>query len=338
MRLMRCALGLFLTAMLCGTALADEAFFKGKTIRIVISTGVAGGYAEYARVLAEHMGRFIAGRPHLIVQSMPGAGGLTAANWLYASAPADGTTIGIVHSTVPLAPLWGGKGVRFETLKFNWLGALDRADGMCITWGNSKVKTWKDLLTTESTVGSSGVGSQMDTYPAMLNKLFGTRMRVIGGYKSGTDIYLAMERGEVDGRCGGQLTVIKATRPDWLTEKKINVPILIADKRSALFPDTPTVMEFVKDDATRRQLELLMVAQSMDRPVLAPPGVPPARVKELREALHATVRDRAFLADVERRNLQVDLVPGEVMSRMLERAFAAPPEVIAAARETMGGR
>jgi len=338
MRLMRCALGLSLTAMLCGTALADEAFFKGKTIRIVISTGVAGGYAEYARVLAEHMGRFIPGRPHLIVQSMPGAGGLTAANWLYASAPADGTTIGIVHSTVPLAPLWGGKGVRFETLKFNWLGALDRADGMCITWGSSKVKTWDDLLTTESTVGSSGVGSQMDTYPAMLNKLFGTRMRVIGGYKSGTDIYLAMERGEVDGRCGGQLTVIKATRPDWLTEKKINVPILIAEKRSALFPDTPTVMEFVKDDATRRQLELLMVAQSMDRPVLAPPGVPPARVKELREALHATVRDRAFLADVERRNLQVDLVPGEVMSRMLERAFAAPPEVIAAARETMGGR
>ena len=148
----------------------------------------------------------------------------------------------------------------------------------------------------------------MDTYPAMLNKLFGTRMKVIGGYKSGTDIYLAMERGEVDGRCGGQLTVIRATRPDWLTERKIHVPILIAEKRSALFPDTPTVLEFVRDEATRRQLELLMVSQTMDRPVLAPPGVPAERVKALRDALDAVMRDDAFRAEVERRNLQVDPV------------------------------
>jgi tripartite-type tricarboxylate transporter receptor subunit TctC len=316
----------------------DAPFYKGKTIRIVISTGVAGGYAEYARVLAEHMGRHIAGMPAFIVQSMPGAGGLTATNYLYTQAPQDGTTIGIVHSTVPLAPLWGGKGVRFETLKFNWLGALDRADGMCITWRNSPVRTWDDLLNKESTVGSSGVGSQMDTYPAMLNKLFGTRMKVIGGYKSGTDIYLAMERGELDGRCGGQLTVIKATRPDWLTERKIHVPILIAEKRSPLFPDTPTVLEFVRDEGTRRQLELLMVSQTMDRPVLAPPGVPADRVKALRDALTAVMRDAAFRAEVERRNLQVDPVGGEDMMRMLQRAFAAPPEVIAAARETMGGR
>jgi tripartite-type tricarboxylate transporter receptor subunit TctC len=209
---------------------------------------------------------------------------------------------------------------------------------MCITWRSSPVKTWTDLINKESTVGSSGVGSQMDTYPAMLNKLFGTRMKVIGGYKSGTDIYLAMERGEVDGRCGGQLTVIRATRPDWLTERKIHVPILIAEKRSALFPDTPTVMEFVRDEPTRRQLELLMVSQTMDRPVLAPPGVPAERVKALRDALAAVTRDDAFRAEVERRNLQVDPVAGEDLTRMLQRAFSAPPEVIAAARETMGGR
>ncbi len=330
---------ILLLATMSGAASAQDApFYKGKTLRIVISTGVAGGYAEYARVLAEHMGRHIAGHPNLIVQSMPGAGGLTATNYLYAQAPQDGTAIGMVHSTVPLAPLWGGRGVRFDTLKFNWLGALDRADGMCITWRTSSVKTWSDLVNKESTVGSSGVGSQMDTYPAMLNKLFGTRMKVIGGYKSGTDIYLAMERGEVDGRCGGQLTVIKATRPDWLTERKIHVPILIAENRSALFPDTPAIMEFVHDEATRRQLELLMVSQSMDRPMLAPPGVPAERVKLLRDALEAVMRDEAFLAEVERRNLQVSPVFGEEMTRMLQRAFAAPPEVISAARETMGGR
>ena len=331
--------GTLAAAALPGAAGAqDGLFYKGKTIRIVISTGVAGGYAEYARVLAEHMGRHIAGTPHFIVQSMPGAGGLAATNYLYSQAPQDGTTIGIVHSTIPLAPLWANKGVRYDTLKFNWLGSLDRADGMCITWRSSPIKTWADLLARESTVGSSGAGSQMDAYPAMLNHLFGTKMKVVGGYKAGTDIYLAMERGELDGRCGGQLTVIKATRPDWLTERKINVPILIAEKRSAEFPDTPAVMEFVRDDFIRRQLDLMMITQNLDRPVMAPPGVPAARVKDLRDAFDATMTDPAFLADIAKRNLHVEPVRGEEMTRALERAFSSPPEVIAAARDIMGGR
>jgi tripartite-type tricarboxylate transporter receptor subunit TctC len=242
MRLMHGGLGVMLTAALISSAAAqgtrNEPFYQGKTIRLVISTGVAGGYAEYARVLAEFMPRHIAGRPHVIVQSMPGAGGLLAANFLYTQAPADGTTIGIVHSSVPFAPLWGAKGVRFDTLKFNWLGSLDRVDGMCISWHESPIRTWQDMLSREYTVGSSGAGSQMDTYPAILNRLFGTRIKVIAGYKDGTAVYVAMERGEVDGRCGGQMTVIRSTRPWWITEKKFRVPILIAERRSADFPDT----------------------------------------------------------------------------------------------------
>jgi tripartite-type tricarboxylate transporter receptor subunit TctC len=200
------------------------------------------------------------------------------------------------------------------------------------------VKTWADLLTMPSTVGSSGAGSQMDAYPAMLNNLFGTKMKVIGGYKSGTDIFLAMERGELDGRCGGLLIAIRATRPEWLTEKKINVPIVISSKRSKVFPDSPSIVEFVKDDAVRRQLELLTITQTMDRPMLAPPGVPPARVKDLRDALAATVRDPAFLAEAVKRKLHIDLTPGEEMSKTLQRIYASPPELIAAAKKTMGGR
>jgi tripartite-type tricarboxylate transporter receptor subunit TctC len=330
--------GIVATALPAAAAQDGTPFFQGKTIRIVISTGVAGGYAEYARLLAEHMGRHVAGQPHFIVQSMPGAGGLNAANYLYAQAPQDGTTIGIVHSTIPLAPLWSSKGVRFETLKFNWLGSLDRAAGMCITWHTSPIKTWADLLSKESTVGSTGAGSQMDAYPALLNRMFGTKMKVVGGYKAGTDIFLAMERGELDGRCGGQLTVIKSTRPEWLTGRKISVPILIAEKRIREFPDTPTVLEFVQDEPTRQQLELMMVQQSLDRPVMAPPGVPAERVKELRDALDATVADPAFLADIEKRNLHLDAVGGEEMTKVLARAFSFPPDVVAAARETMGGR
>jgi tripartite-type tricarboxylate transporter receptor subunit TctC len=329
-----------LAAALPDAALAQDGapFFQGKTIRIVISTGVAGGYAEYARVLSEYMGRHIAGQPHFIIQSMPGAGGLLAANYLYTQAPQDGTTMGIVHSSVPLAPLWGNKGVRFDSLKFNWLGSLDRVDGMCISWHASPIRNWADMLTKDYTVGSSGAGSQMDTIPAILNKLFGAKIKVIAGYKDGTEVYIAMERGEVDGRCGGQLTVIKATRPQWLTDKKIQVPILISEKRSAEFPDTPTIMEFVTDEATRQQLDLVMVTQSLDRPVMLPPGVPADRVKELRDAFDATMRDPGFLAEIERRNLHVDPVRGEEMTRAFGRAFSLPPAIIAGAREMMGGK
>ena len=274
----------------CAQAQESAPFYRSKTIRIVISTGVAGGYAEYARVIAEHMGRHIAGNPSFIVQSMPGAGGLQAAKYLFTQALQDGTTIGIVHSSVPLAPLWGSKGVRFDTLKFNWLGSLDRVDGMCISWNASPIKTWADMLSKEMTVGSSGAGSQMETYPAILNKLFGTKIKVIAGYKDGVAVYIAMERGELDGRCGGQLTVIKSTRPHWLTERKIQVPILIAQRRSPEFPDTPTVMEFVKDEPTRQQLDLVMLTQGLDRPVMLPPGVPAERVRELRAAFDAPCR------------------------------------------------
>src|SRR5580693_1364755 len=147
--------GIALAAATAGAGVAQSVtpFYKGKTIRIVISTGVAGGYAEYARLLADHMGAHIAGQPSFIVQSMPGAGGLLATNYLYTQAPQDGTTFGIVHSSVPLTPLWGNKGVRFDTLKFNWLGSLDRVDGMCVAWHTSPIKTWSDMLQREFTVG-----------------------------------------------------------------------------------------------------------------------------------------------------------------------------------------
>jgi tripartite-type tricarboxylate transporter receptor subunit TctC len=341
--LRRLSLGVALSAAIAGAAsaaFAQEAtpFYRGKTIRIVISTGVAGGYMEYARLLADHMGAHIAGQPSFIVQSMPGAGGLLATNYLYAQAPQDGTTFGIVHSSIPLAPLWGNKGVRFDPLKFNWLGSLDRVDGSCIAWHASAIKTWSDMLTKTFTVGSSGAGSQMDTYPAALDRLFGTKIKVVGGYKDGTDVYLAMERGEIDGRCGGQITVIKSTRPRWLTEHLINVPILFAEHRSPEFPDTPTIFEFVKDEATRAQLDLLTLTQNFDRPLLLPPGVPQERVRELRAAFDATVKDPGLLADVERMSLHVDPVGGVDMAAALARAYALPPDVIEGARQLMGGK
>jgi tripartite-type tricarboxylate transporter receptor subunit TctC len=321
-----------------GNAQDNTPFYKGKQIRLIISAGVAGGYMEYARMLAEFMGNHIDGHPTFLVQSMPGAGGFNATNHLFTQAPQDGTTIGMVHSTIPLAPLWGSAGVRYDTLKFNWIGAFDRAPGICIVWSTSSIKTWQDMLDRPTMVGSSGAGSQMDAYPTMLNKMFGAKLKVIGGYKDGTDIYIAMERGEVEGRCGGQLTVIKALHPDWLTEHKIRVPIVIATARHPFFPDTPAVSEFIKDEKTRQQLELMTVSQGLDRPVLMPPNVPEERVKEIREAFKATVTDPVFLAEIERKHMGLDPVYGEEMTTILKNAFASPADVIAAARDTLGGR
>jgi tripartite-type tricarboxylate transporter receptor subunit TctC len=336
----RAMLGLLLALAPLGAGRAQDGapFYKGKTLRIVISTGVAGGYGEYARSLAAHMGRQLAGAPNIIVQSMPGAGGLLAGNFMYAQAPADGLTIGILNSTVPLAPLWGSPGARFNTLKFNWLAALARADGVCTLWHTAPAKTWTELLRNEITVGSIGAGSPMETYPALLNRLFGTKIRVIGGYKAGSDIDLAMERGEIDGRCGTHLTTYKSLHPGWMAERKIIVPVLVAEKRRADYPDTPTVLEFVKDEPTRQQLELVMITQNLDRPVLAPPGTPAERVKELRAALMATLADQAFLAEIEKKNLFVDPVPGDDMVKAFTKAFSFPESVIAAVRETMGVR
>jgi tripartite-type tricarboxylate transporter receptor subunit TctC len=336
----RLLLGVVLAAASAGAPQAQEStpFYKDKQIRLIISAGVAGGYMEYARTLADFLPRHLAGNPSILVQSMPGAGGLNATNFLYTNAPQDGTYIGMVHSTIPLSPLWGSQGVRFETMKFNWIGAFDRAPGVCLMWAKSDVKTWKDMLEKVSTVGSSGAGSQMDAYPALLNKLFGTKIKVVQGYKDGTEIYLAMERGEVDGRCGGQMSNIRATRPEWLTEHKIVAPIVISLTRHPDFPDTPTVMEFAKDKATRMTLELMTVSQGLDRPVLMPPNVPAARVKEMRAAFKATVTDPDFIAEIKHRNLGLDPVFGEEMTETLAQAFASPPEVIEAARQALGGR
>jgi len=314
----------------------DASFFKGKTIRILLSAGVSGGYAEYARVLAQHLGDHLAGKPDFIVQSMPGAGGLLATNYLYSQAPQDGTTMGIIHSTVPLAPLFGTVGARFEPLKFNWLGSLDRADGMCTVWHTSPVKTWADMLQRELLVGSTGAGSQFSILPAMLNKLFGTRIKVINGYKDGGEIFQAMEKGEIEGRCSTQLTAIQSIRPHWLTEHKLSVPILIGRERISEFPATPAIMEFAKDAATRQQMELMLLTQDMDRPVLLPPGVPEERVREMREALEATMADPAFVTQAHNMHLHLDPVRGEVLAKALAAAYALPADVVAAAKETMG--
>jgi tripartite-type tricarboxylate transporter receptor subunit TctC len=310
-------------------------FYKGKQINWVLSAGAGGGYAAYALAFATHFSAHIPGNPRIVVQNMPGAGGIRAMLYLQSVAPKDGTTIGLVHSSVPFAPLYGIKGASFDSRQMNWIGSINAAAGICVSWTASGITKWQDLFDKEFIVGGTGAGSQMETMPAMLNKLFGTRIKVISGYKGGNDVYLAMERGEVQGRCGGLISSIKSTRPDWFPQKKVSVPIQIALERDPEFPDAPALIEFAKDQRTKDILELILAPMGMDRPILAPPGTPPNTVAALRKAFHETMIDPAFIAEADRQHLEIQEVDGDKIAHLLQSTYLLPPDVVKAANEAM---
>src|SRR5438270_13241875 len=305
---MRWRLPVFAAAMLAlGTSAAPADsiadFYKGKQINWILSAGAGGGYSAYALAFAQHFSAHIPGNPHIVVQNMPGAGGIRAMLFLQSVAPKDGTTIGLVPSSVPFAPLYGIKGANFDSRQMSWIGSINAATGICVSWTASGITTWRDLFEKEFIVGGTGAGSQMETMPAMINKLFGTRIKVVSGYKGGNDVYLAMERGAVHGRCGGLESSIKSTRPDWFSQKKVSVPIHIALARDPEFPDSPAPADFAKDERTKQILELVLAPMGMDRPILLPPGTPAEKDAALRKAVHEAMNDPAFLADSKKANI-----------------------------------
>src|SRR5580704_17182447 len=310
-------------------------FYKDHSISWILSAGAGGGYASYALAFAPYFSAHIPGKPNIVVQNMPGGGGIRAMLYLNEVAPKDGTTIGLVHSSVPFAPLYGIKAANFDPRQMNWIGSINAATGICVSWTASGITTWQDLFDKEFIVGGTGAGSQMETMPAMLDKLFGTRIKVISGYKGGNDVYLAMERGEVHGRCGGLISSIKSTRPDWFPQQKVSVPTQFAHERDPEFPDSPAVIEFAKDERTKDVLELTLAPMGMDRPILAPPGTPKDIVAALRKAFHETMNDPAFIAEAERQHIEIGEVDGDKIARLLQSAYALPPDVVKAANEAM---
>jgi len=310
-------------------------FYRGKTINLILSAGAGGGYNSYAQAFAPFFSAHIPGHPKIVMQNMPGAGGIRAMIYFQSVAPQDGTTLGFVHSSVPLAPLYGLSGAKFDPRDMNWLGSLNASPAICVLWHASAIKSWRDVFEKEFSVGGTGAGSAMEAIPAVLNRFFGTKIKIVSGYKGGNEIYLAMERGEVDGRCAGLVSSIRSTRPDWFPQHKVSVPIVIAFERMPLFPDAPAIAEFAKDEVSRQVLRLLLVPQEMDRPFLAPPGVPAERVAALRKAFHAAFHDAGFQAQAARMGLEINYVAGEAMTKRLRDAYALPADVVTVAGQAM---
>ena len=319
-----------LSAALAGPAQAQSAedFYKGKTITIVVGYTTGGGFDLYGRILANYLGKHIPGQPRIIVQNMPGAGSLRAASHIYNVAPKDGTVFALARAPV-IAPLLGQTASSdFDVTKFTWLGSGASDLTVCALLGNPKVHTMADALKVDFTLAGSGPGSDEDMYTKILRKTLGVKAKLVTGYPGGAEMTLAVERGEVDGRCGWAWSSIKISKPDWIAEKKIKVLNVLALERSPELPDVPAIMEFATEDRTKQIFRFVLNAQVLGRPFVAPPGVPEDRADALRTAFEATMKDEDYLADMKAKKLDVAPIRWRDIPPLLADFYATPQSVV----------
>jgi tripartite-type tricarboxylate transporter receptor subunit TctC len=321
-----------LAAVGAAHAQSVESFYRGRTVTIVVGLGVGGGYDTTARVLARHLGRHIPGDPAIVVQSMVGAGSLRAANYLYSVAPKDGATLGVFARGMAMEPLIGASHASFDSRKFAWLGSTTNEVSVCVTYGNAKVKTWDDALRIPFTVGGDGTATDPDIFSAMLKNVFGARLRLVTGYPGGADITLALERGEVEGRCGWTWSSVRLQRPDWIGTGKLNLLVQLATQKSPELPNVPLIMDLATTERQRRIVSVILARQPMGRPVVAPPGIPEDRKQALRRAFDATMADPDFIAEATARSLEVNPVKGADLDRLVDELYAMPPAILAEVR------
>jgi tripartite-type tricarboxylate transporter receptor subunit TctC len=311
-------------------------FYRGKTVTLIVGYSAGGGYDTYARVLARHIGRHIPGQPTVVVQNMPGAGSLRAANYLYNVAAKDGSIIGMFGRGLAMEPLIGTSATQFEAQKFHWLGSGTEEMSVFVTWHGSGVKSWADMLGKPFSVGGEGSGSDPDTYAALLKNSFGVKLRLITGYPGTAEIALALERGEMDGRASWSWSSLKTLKPDWIAEKKVNLPIQLNLTKNPELPDVPLIMEFAKSDSQRASLKIILSRQTMGRPFMAPPGLPDDRKTALRAAFDAAMKDPEFVAEAKARGQEVNPVSGADIDKLLAELYATPTDVVEQTRKAIG--
>jgi tripartite-type tricarboxylate transporter receptor subunit TctC len=320
--LLAAALGLAFSLALSAPAAQAENIFQGKTLRLVVASDAGGGYDSYARTFAQYLPRHLPGTPTIIIQNMPGAGGLVATNWLYNVAPKDGLTIGLSQRGVPFYPYFGEKNAHFSPTAMNWLGSFNSETGVVAIWKTAAVKTMADALTRTVLLGGSGPNDS-ETYPYLMNRTVGSKFKVVSGYKANTDVLLAMERGEVEG-ISGSWSSLKSGRPQWLRDHQVNLLVQIAREKEADLPNVPLIMDFVKTDTDRAMWNVMLSVAAMGRPLAAPPGTPADVVAQLRAGFDATMKDPAFVAEMAKAHREISPVTGQAMQAMLQDVSKTP--------------
>ena len=322
-------IAIFVAALLAGwpgpasSQQSVEDFYRGKRIDMIIGYSPGGTYDLYARFVARHLGNFIPGKPLIIPRNMPGAGSRTASAWVYNIAPRDGTVLATADQSLALQQAVGDKRINFDTTKFNYIGNPNVENNTTVTWHTSPVKTIDDAKRREVTMGATG-GSTSSQYPKAMNVLLGTKFKIILGYPGGNDVNLAMERGEVEGRGSNSWTSWKATRPNWLTEKKINILVQIGLAKASDLPDVPLLADLGATAEDRNLLWLLSASTSIGRPIFTSPDVPAERIAALRNSFVAMIRDPAVLAQAKKENFDIEPTTGEAMQSLVAEIASMP--------------
>ena len=312
-------------------AQASPELFKGKTVKVLVGYGPGGGYDLYSRILARHIVKYLPGHPTAVVENMPGAGSAKLANYINSVAAKDGTEFGIINSTIAFDPLFGGEAaeaIKFDPSKLSWIGSLDQFTPIGISWHTTGVKSIEDIKKKEFITGSTGGQDAATVYTTLLNNMIGTKFKVLAGYKGSNDIALAMERGEVPGFVGWYWAGLKAFKPQWVAENKMNVFLQLGLERDPELPNVPHVVDVLPNPEHQQIFKLVLSQLALARPYVAPPGVPADRVKALRTAFNAAAKDKDFLQEMEKAKQTVRLYTGEEIDVLIKQVYATPPELI----------
>lgn len=329
--------GLVLTA--AGVALgltvnsaSAQDFFRGKQIKLVVGSGTGGGYDTNARLLARHWADHIPGHPDVIVQNMPGAGSLKAMNYLANVAPKDGLTVGGVQNSIGYEPMMGISGgkenAHFDPLKMNWIGSMSKEVAVTVFWNPSPVHSIDDLRHTTVKTGSSGASTSNTIYAELMNAILGTKFNVVEGYKGQTEVWLAMERGEIQGSAGPFYSSLRNSKSAWLKEGKLTIVDQIGLEKHPDLPNVPLILDFAKNDQERQAIELAVASLTMGRPYVLPSGVAPDRVKTLQVSFMATMKGPKLLAEAEKLKLEIDPIDGEAVHALLVKMYNTPRPII----------
>ena len=333
------ALALLMPSLQPASAQSVADFYSGKSINVLIGTSPGGGYDLYARTLARYMGRYVPGNPKLLPQNMPGAGGLRAVNYLYGVAPKDGTVIGHFQPGLIFEPLLGRGGDvgQFEATKFTWIGSVSKDVSVCAFMASTGIRTWQDMQTKKFIIAATGGGAESDVFPTILRNMFNLRLNLVIGYPGSTEMILAMERHEADGRCGWSWTSLLSRSKAMLETNQINLTLQIAlqkDKHPAL-QDVPLIVDMTDDPQKKAALKLIISRQIMARPFAAPPGIPADRARALREAFDATMKDAEFMAEMKKLDLDLQPVTAAEIDALIREVYASSPDVVKLAADSM---
>jgi tripartite-type tricarboxylate transporter receptor subunit TctC len=305
-------------------------FYRNKNIDIYIGFSVGGVYDVNARLLSRFMGRHIPGNPIFVPRQMTGAASLTLANWLYQAAPKDGSAMGTFARGIAFNLLIGQPAGAVDATKFNWLGSTNDEVSICAARRESGVTRFEQMFERELVVGSTGGSGDDDQLPRLVNGVLGTKFRIVRGFPGGNEIKLAMLRGEVSGRCGWSWSSVKATEAEWLREGSISILVQLSLRRHPDLPETPLITDYAKTDEERQIFKVALARQVMAWPFAAPPGTPVERVAALRRAFDETLRDREYLAEAERLNLEITPVSGGRIQSLIADVYRTTSAEISA--------